>query len=157
MTVFRCPMIVLVALIALAARGTEEIHPPDLGAPSNATEQWLDSVIIPEVDFRAANLPDCLAFVVERANDSAAQSQREPMRVLFELEAVRQYQKRTPCPTFGAQDISVLRALKIIATLAELHIESRPGQIIVTTQLKSANTSLHGSTQSRASAPSSAP
>ena len=145
MKLSKCLLIILVALVsglALAEGETEQEPHPDLVAPSNATERWLDSVIIPEMDFRAAHLPDCLDFVVARVNASVDQSRRERMRVLFDLEAVRQYVKQPLCPTFRAVDISAFRALKIIEALAEFQIESLPGQLIVATRKESANQSM---------------
>lgn len=108
-------------------------------SPSNATERWLDTVIIPEVEFRAAHILDCLDFIANAVNKSATRGDRDPIRVLFDSEAMRDTLADPLLPTFTARDISAFRVLKILEALGNLRIGARPDEIVVERKKRSAD------------------
>jgi hypothetical protein len=119
--------------------------------PANGTEQWLDTVIIPHVEFKAATFFDCLDFVQAELDKAAANQNRAAPRFVYHITAIRQllpepYSPSSearlcthPLPTFAAKDIPAFRVILLLAALADVRFVASPDVIIVEGKKKATN------------------
>jgi hypothetical protein len=130
-----CLALVLIGLsnaqqVLGAPESAEAPHPGQV-QPTNDTEKWLDTIIIPEIAFRADNMLDCLGRVQKEINTFAVRNEHPALRVLFDLDALRHLRSNPLLPTFSAKDISAFRVIKLLEVLGPLRLVVRPEGIIV--------------------------
>jgi hypothetical protein len=62
---------------------------PGLVGPTNDTERLLDKMLIPEVNFRACNMFDCINFLQINLDNYVSSHKSQPLRYVYDIEAVR--------------------------------------------------------------------
>ena len=133
----------LPALLALACVLTacRSLPRPSVVTPVNITEARLHDIIIPEVEFRAANLSDCLDFVQTHIDRRSSEDGGCAPRFVCDLATARYLLVREPkadghlhppLPTFRAKDISVLEVIKILGEVCEVQFAYTSSLIVVT-------------------------
>jgi len=97
--------------------------------PGNETERWLHSVIIDDVDYRAANFFDCISLIQKHLDEYASRNKTKAPRFVYDVELV--YYKDAPLPTFKAKGISALELMKILEEVCRLRFVAKSELIIV--------------------------
>ena len=112
----------------LPRESAADVHKRDIG-PNPETEVRMSAVIIPEIDFRQANIRDVVEFCGSAiAEHGTGLEEDKESRLKVRIHNSALVCKRlpyalpevSPLITFAARDISLLEALNIIMELAHL-------------------------------------
>ncbi|MDP6526688.1 MAG: hypothetical protein QGH15_20980 [Kiritimatiellia bacterium] len=92
----------------------------------------LESIVIPEIDFRQANIHDCLLFLETASAEvgsSTNKSSRKRVKFITKFSAAAE--EGVPFITFKARYINLHEALKIITEISNLQFHIEGGAVIV--------------------------
>ena len=99
--------------------------------PVSNSEQWLNAVVIEEVNFNAANLFDCIDFVQKQLDEYASHHKTKAPRFLYDAAAIRYIRKDAPLPTLNARKLTAFEVMKLLESIGRISFVPKPGQIIV--------------------------
>jgi hypothetical protein len=93
--------------------------------------------MIPEVQFRAANMYDCFSFIQTHINEFATRNSRKAPRILYDYEAIRHISSdHALYPTFSAKEITAFRLIKILEAIGDLQVVI--GSDVIVVEMKTA-------------------
>ena len=125
-------LMLAVSACCTAPDGKTSVHMSKGGLkPVSNSEQWLNAVVIDEVNFKAANLFDCIDFVQKQLDEYASHHKTKAPRFLYDAAAIRYIRKDAPLPTLNARKLTAFEVMKLLESIGRISFVPKPGQIIV--------------------------
>ena len=96
----------------------------------NKTLDAMEAIRIPEIDFRAANIHDVVAFLMEAGKEF--DKNKKGVNLLLDLHADKpDAGQEVPLITFSARDITLLESVKLVCKVANLKYFVRDGVVMI--------------------------